>query len=91
MYSGVIISAVQQSDSVIRVHASILFQILLPRRRSQNIGWSSPCCAKVHGMTGQQGSEKAIQSRAPEVRGPLSGAKGKQGFWAEEQPREGTE
>ena len=36
-----IISAIQQSGSVIRVHAFILFQSLFPQRPSQNIGSSS--------------------------------------------------
>ena len=35
MYKIVIISAVQQSDSVIHIHISILFQILFPRRLSE--------------------------------------------------------
>ena len=39
----VIISAVQQSDSVIHVRASIHFQILSPYRLSQNTGQSSLC------------------------------------------------
>ena len=38
IYKVVIFSAVQQSDSVIHVYTSILFQILFPHRWSQNIG-----------------------------------------------------
>ena len=38
-----IISAGQQSDSVIHVHTSILLQILFPYRPSWNIGWSPLC------------------------------------------------
>jgi len=34
IYKVVIISAVQQSDSVIHAHTSILFQILFPYRLS---------------------------------------------------------
>ena len=34
----VIIYAIQQSDSVIHVHTSMLFQILFPHRLSQNTG-----------------------------------------------------
>ena len=41
IYKVVIISTVQQNDSVIHVHTSILFQILFPHRLSQNIGLSS--------------------------------------------------
>ena len=32
MYNVVLISGVQQSDSVIHIHVSILFQILFPYR-----------------------------------------------------------
>ena len=35
----VIISAIQQSDSVMCMHISVLFQILFPYRWSQNIDW----------------------------------------------------
>ena len=38
IYNVVIISAVQESDSVIHVHTSILFQILFTHRLSQNVG-----------------------------------------------------
>ena len=38
-----IISALQQSDSVIPVHTYILFQIVFPRR--PHIEYSSLCCA----------------------------------------------
>ena len=40
-YKVIIISAVQQSDSVIHGHTSILFQILFPHRPSKNTGQSS--------------------------------------------------
>ena len=46
----VMVSGVQQSDSVIHIHVSILFQILFPLRLLQNIEQSSlcytvgPCC-----------------------------------------------
>ena len=43
IYNVVIISAVQQSGSVIHVHTSILFQILFPCRPSQNIRQNSLC------------------------------------------------
>ena len=39
----VLISNIQQSDSVIHVHASVLFQILFPVRLLQNIEQSSLC------------------------------------------------
>ena len=39
----VLISDVQQSDSVIHIHASVLFQILFPIRLLQNIEQSSLC------------------------------------------------
>ena len=39
----VLVSIVQQSDSVIRIHVSILFQILFPFRFLQNIEQSSLC------------------------------------------------
>ena len=39
----VLVSAVQQSDSVIHIHVSILFQILFPFRLLQNIEQSSLC------------------------------------------------
>ena len=42
----VLVSGVQQSDSVIRIHASILFQILLPFMLLQNIE-QSPLCYTV--------------------------------------------
>lgn len=38
----VIVPARRQSDAVTRVHTSILFQSLWPRRSSQNAGQSSP-------------------------------------------------
>ena len=37
------ISAVQQTDSAIHVHTSILFQSLFQHRWSQNMGYSSSC------------------------------------------------
>ena len=40
---AVLVSGVQQSDSVIHIHVSILFQILFPFRLSQNIEQSSLC------------------------------------------------
>ena len=39
----VIVSGVQQSDSVVHVHVSILFQILFPVRLLHNIEQSSLC------------------------------------------------
>ena len=39
----VLVSGVQQSDSVIHIHVSILFQILFPVRLLQNIEKSSLC------------------------------------------------
>ena len=39
----VLVSGVQQSDSVIRIHVSTLFQVLSPFRLSQNIEQSSLC------------------------------------------------
>ena len=41
----VLVSGVQQSDSVIHIHISILFQILFPFRLLQNIEQSSLCYA----------------------------------------------
>ena len=38
-----LVSGVQQSDSVIHIHVSILFQILYPFRLLQNIERSSLC------------------------------------------------
>ena len=38
-----LVSGIQQSDSVIRIHVSILFQVLLPFRLLQNIEQSSLC------------------------------------------------
>ena len=43
IYNSVIISALQQNDSVIHIHLSTLFQFLFPYRLSQNIGESSLC------------------------------------------------
>ena len=37
MYSVVLVSGVQQSDSVMHIHISILFQILFPYRLLQSI------------------------------------------------------
>ena len=42
--NAVLVSGVQQSDSVIHIHVSILFQILFPFRLLQNIEQSSLCC-----------------------------------------------
>ena len=39
-----LVSGVQQSDSVIHIHVSILFQILFPFRLLQNTEQSSLCC-----------------------------------------------
>ena len=39
----VLVSGVQQSDSVIHIHVSILFQILFPPRLLQNIEQCSLC------------------------------------------------
>ena len=40
----VLVSGVQESDSVIHIHVSILFQILFPFRLLQSIEQSSLCC-----------------------------------------------
>ena len=40
---NVLVSGLQQSDSVIQIHMSILFQILFPVRLLQNIKQSSLC------------------------------------------------
>ena len=52
IYKVVIISTVQQNDSVIHVHTSILFQILFPHRLSQNI-WQSSLCYIQQVLIGQ--------------------------------------
>ena len=39
----VLVSGVQQSDSVIHIHVSFLFQVLFPFRLLQNIEQSSLC------------------------------------------------
>ena len=39
-----LVSGVQQSDSVIHIHVSILFQILVPFRLLQSIEQMSLCC-----------------------------------------------
>ena len=39
----VLVSGVKQSDSVIHIHVSILFQIIFAFRLLQNIEQSSPC------------------------------------------------
>ena len=39
----VLVAGVQQSDSVIHIHVSILFQILFPFRLLQNIEQRVPC------------------------------------------------
>ena len=44
MYNVVLVSSVQQRDSDIHVHVSILFQILFPFRLLQSIEQSSLCC-----------------------------------------------
>ena len=44
VYNVVLVSGVEQSDSVIHVHISILFQILFSYRLLQSIGSSSLCC-----------------------------------------------
>ena len=44
----VLVSGVQQSDSVIHIHVSILFQILFPFRLLQNIEQSSLCYTVGH-------------------------------------------
>ena len=41
MINNVLVSGVQQSDSVIHIHVSILFQILFPFRLLQSIEQSS--------------------------------------------------
>ena len=48
IYNIVILSAVQQGDSVI--HTSILFQFLFPYRLLPNIGWSSLCYRAGHSV-----------------------------------------
>ena len=44
IHNAVLVSALQQSDSVIHVHRPILFQSLFPHRLLQNIDSSSLCC-----------------------------------------------
>ena len=43
MYVVGLISGIQHSDSVTRVHSFILFQILFSYRLSQNVEWSFRC------------------------------------------------
>ena len=43
---NVLVSGIQQSDSVIYIHVSILFQVLFPLRLLQNIEQSSLCFIK---------------------------------------------
>ena len=43
MNNVILVSGVQQSDSVSHIHVSILFQILFPFRLLQSIEWSSLC------------------------------------------------
>ena len=43
IYNVVLVSAVQQSESVIHIHISTLFQILFPSRSLQSIEQSSLC------------------------------------------------
>ena len=43
MNNVILVSGVQQSDSVSHIHVSILFQILFPFRLLQSIEWSSMC------------------------------------------------
>ena len=43
IYNVVLVSGVQQSDSVIHIHVCIRFQILFPFRLLQNVGQSSLC------------------------------------------------
>ena len=44
MNNVMLVSGVKQSDSVIHILVSILFQIILPFRLLQNIEQSSLCC-----------------------------------------------
>ena len=44
IYNAVLVSAVQQSESVMHIHISTLFQILFPYRLLQSIESSSLCC-----------------------------------------------
>ena len=46
IYNVVLDSGVQQSDPVIHIHMSILFQILFPHRLLQNTEQSSLCCIR---------------------------------------------
>ena len=41
----VIVSGVQQSDSVIHIHVSTVFEILFPLRLLHDTTWSRPPCA----------------------------------------------
>ena len=43
MFNVVLVSGVQQSDSVIHIHVSILFQVIFPFRLLQNTEQSSLC------------------------------------------------
>ena len=45
MINNVLVSGVQQSDSVIHIHVSIIFQIHFPSRSLNNIEQSSMCYA----------------------------------------------
>ena len=46
IYNVVLVSAVQQSESIIHIHISILFQILFPYRSFQSIEQGSLCYIK---------------------------------------------
>ena len=48
MNNVMLVSGVKQSDSVIHILVSILFQIILPFRLLQNIEQSSLCYTVVH-------------------------------------------
>ena len=56
IYTVVLVSGIQQSDSVIHIHVNVLFQVLFPFRLLQNIEQSSqcytvgPCCSSILNM-----------------------------------------
>ena len=66
MYNVVLTSAVQQSDSVIHIHLSTLFQILSPYRLSENMEQSSLCFkADAHELSIPHASVCMCQAQIP--------------------------
>ena len=72
MNNVVLVSGVQQSDPVIHIHVSILFQILLPFRLLQNIEQCylcytlGPCCLSILNI-----AVCTYQSQTPSLSLPL--------------------